>query len=270
MTEILELLNINLIGKYLSKNNFSYLEKIIIFDEINSTNTYLLELPAEKTNETIICFAESQTAGKGRRGKHWVSPFAQNIYLSLSWKFNNTSFSVLSGLNIAVAIALVNALKIFGIEDDIGLKWPNDILWNRKKLAGILIEICHQKNNLYRAVIGIGINVQMQKETAKNINQPWTDISAIINTTPNRNKIAGLILDQTLTALKTFEQQGIKSFFSAWQKLDVTLNKQVAIITTQQQISGISHGIDENGFFLLEIESGQIQSFAAGELSLQI
>lgn len=268
ITQSLEFLDKEKIVQYLGASHKQYLDKITIFNEIPSTNSYLIELAKTQPNcREYICLAEHQTAGRGRLGRQWLSPYGKNMYLSLLWRFVKEP-GELGGLSIAVAVSLVEALKSYGIKEDIGLKWPNDILWNGRKLAGILIEISEETHNAYNTVIGIGLNIGMPKNIGQNIEQPWCDVAQIINSVPQRNKLIGLFLDQLLTTTTSFQQNGLQPFIKKWRELDVSYGKKVTIINSREKISGIARGIDEKGHFILEDESGKLHSFAAGEVSL--
>ena len=264
-----EFLDKKKIEQYLSDPYKQYLNNIIIFDELPSTNSYLVELAkTDLSCRECICLAESQTAGRGRLGRQWISPYAQNIYLSLLWRFLKEP-GELGGLSIAVAVAILEALRCYGIKQDIKLKWPNDILWQQRKLAGILIEISSEAHHLYNTVIGIGLNVNMPKNLSQNISQPWCDIAEILNTVPQRNKLIGLLIDQLLTTMIIFQKNGLQPFLKKWRELDVSYGQKVTIITPEEKIVGIARGINEKGHFLLEDKFGVLRSFVAGEVSLR-
>lgn len=250
--------------------------EIEIFDSLPSTNDYLLNLKPtsaspETFNQNRACFAEKQTHGKSRRGRSWVSPFAKNIYLSLLWHFEKDP-SELSGLSLAIAIATVETLHAFGITKDLGIKWPNDVLWENHKLAGILIELSGEANDVCSAVIGVGLNVKMTNSDLydRNISQPWIDLQRLTDQTIDRNKLAGMLLNNLIKTASVFQKQGLSAFLPQWQKLDLTFNKPVTIITNTTELQGMGRGINEHGHFLLEIEPGQIKHFASGEVSLRL
>ncbi len=265
----LELLDKNSIAKY-SKNTCAFdASKILVFDELTSTNSYLAELIKTGKSGKYACFAEHQTAGRGRLGRTWLSPFAQNIYLSLSWQFSREPHE-LSGLGLAAAIAIIDALKNYGIKSGLSVKWPNDVLWEKQKLAGILIDLFGETHHVYNTIIGVGLNVNMTKKTGKKIDQPWCDIEKITNSIPQRNKLAGLLLTSLLATLTTYQKHGLKPFIKKWQKLDTTYGKKITLITPQQKISGTGLGINEKGYLLLKDSNNQIHSFATGEVSLRL
>jgi BirA family biotin operon repressor/biotin-[acetyl-CoA-carboxylase] ligase len=267
----LELLDKKRIGQNLNNKLKPKLNKILIFDTLPSTNTYLAELLKTKKfkkDMNYVCFAEHQTAGKGRLGRKWFSPFAQNIYLSLLWQFSRAPHE-LSSLGLVVGVAIVGALKDYGIKNNLTLKWPNDVLWQKRKLSGILIELSGETHHVYNAIIGVGLNVNMPQKVQEKIDQPWCDVAQITNTTSERNKLAGLLLKHILSTLATYQDYGSKPFIKKWQKLDVAYGKKVTIITPQQKISGIGLGINDKGYFLLKDCNGKILSFVSGEISLR-
>jgi BirA family transcriptional regulator, biotin operon repressor / biotin---[acetyl-CoA-carboxylase] ligase len=268
----LELLDKNIITQHVNHEWHHYLNNMVIFDELPSTNTYLSEQAKTNNNTFSICFAEHQTAGKGRLGRRWISPFAENIYLSLLWPFNfNKESHELSGLSLAIAVAITEALNRYGIKNNIALKWPNDVLWKNRKIAGILIELTKKPYNIYNAVIGVGLNVNMRQLAAEQIEQPWCSVAQITDAVPEKNKLAGLLLNELLKAIFEYKQHGLKSFIKKWQQLDITCGKKVIITTQQTEITGTSLGINEQGHFLLNTTIGnRIMSFIAGEISLTL
>ncbi len=263
----LSLLETTKILPFIKKVQQSQLQQIEIFDSLPSTNDYLLNL---QPTHNRACFAEKQTQGKGRRGRTWVSPFANNIYLSLLWHFEKDP-SELSGLSLAIAIATIETLHAFGVKKNFGIKWPNDVLCENHKLAGILIELSGEVNDICRAVIGIGLNVSMPRCAAADhtISQPWIDLEKLTNQKIDRNKLAGMLLNDLVAAAAIFQKKGLSAFMPKWQQLDLTFNKHVTIIANTTEFKGIGRGINEHGHFLLEIKPGLIKSFASGEVSLR-
>lgn len=258
-------LNKKVIYKYLKPECKSFAQNIAIFDEIDSTNTYLAQ------NASVnICLAESQTAGMGRLGRKWFSPHASNIYLSLRWNFTK-NLVMLDGLSLVLGIAIAKTLAEYGIIEGIALKWPNDVWWRQQKLAGISIELSGKIPETYQVIIGIGLNVDMPKHLISDISQPWCDIAQIIQTKPQRNKIIGLLLNQVHAALIIFQDQGLKPFLKEWQRLDIAYGKQITLMTPQKQsIKGIGMGINDHGYLLLKDNNQQIHEYNVGEVSLRL
>lgn len=234
------------------------------FDELPSTNAFLLK-HVDELNSGDICIAEYQSAGRGRRGRNWVSPYGCHLYCSLYWKLEQ-GMAQASGLSLVVACALVDTLKAFGIEG-LGVKWPNDIYLNNKKLAGVLVEMTGQADSESHLVIGIGINLSMSKSQGEQIDQAWSDLSDHIDC-PEKTELVIALQKQLSEDLVKFEQDGMHAFLERWQAMDVFYNKNVKLLMGNNQVNGICKGIDNQGAILLETNKG-IESFVGGEISLR-
>jgi len=233
---------------------------------LDSTNQWLLDkIPNISNGQT--CIAEYQLAGRGRRGRTWVSPFASHLYFSYYWRFDS-GIDKLSGLSLLVGIAVVNALEKIGLQGA-SLKWPNDIYYQGKKLAGILIELNAQANEACHTVIGIGINVRMPPEQAELIDQPWIDLSSLSAETVDRNLLSATLINELQTLLPEYEQNGLQPHLTRWFDLDCFLNKPVNVLLADKNSSGICRGIDATGALLLEVD-GQLESYIGGEVSLRL
>ncbi len=266
LTQPLELLSVPQITAQLLPEVKSLMTTLEIYPQLDSTNRYLTELAQHQTTTGCICFAESQTAGKGRHGRHWVSPFGSNLYVSILWRFDN-DLSCLNGLSLAVGVAVIRTLTAIGLSD-IGLKWPNDIVWQGKKLAGILIEVSGEASGQCTAVIGLGLNVSLPAKHAQSIEQPWTDLQQITPTTHySRNVLASALLNQLLPVIAHFATDTLNHYVAEWRNYDANLGKQVSVYVGAQQIDGVVCGINTQGLLLLKTTSGEIKTFASGEVS---
>lgn len=238
--------------------------QIDIFENIDSTNYYLKNFIG--TYSPQICIAEHQTKGKGRLNRSWHSPFGKNIYLSLLFPFQK-DLSNLIGLSIVVGLAIIKALKYLGLDKELSLKWPNDIIFNSKKLAGTLIEVFSEANGLSYAIIGIGINVNMTQDK-KQITQPWISLKQILNQNLNRNKLCISLINSLLIYLNKFDEKGLACFLTEWNSRDCLINQKVKLINANKTTTGIARGINELGNLMLEIEKGNIKPFSAGDTSI--
>ena len=175
----------------------------------------------------LVCLAEAQTAGRGRLGRRWASPFAASLYLSLLWRFD-VPLKRMGLLSLAAGAAVVRALRQTGVEQA-GVKWPNDIFWRDRKLAGILVELGKTGDSGCYAVVGTGINVQMP--AAIDIDQPWIDLAGILGEDGgvSRNALAARILNQLLPALNAFSQTPPASIIGHWQEYDVLKDRDVVV-----------------------------------------
>lgn len=266
----LQLLSKSTIEGLLDEPATQLISELEIHDCINSTNRYLVEKSqSDKINGSSVCFAEYQTAGKGRRGRDWVSPFGSNIYLSILWPYQNGPAAI-SGLSLAVGVAVIRALNECGV-DDVGLKWPNDIYWQGRKLAGILIEMSGESGGPCNAVIGLGLNFYLSEKVAQPITQDWVDLAQIISDDSSelRNKLAALLLNHLMPVIAHFETDTLQSYIEEWRSYDCMRGKSVDIYMGKQTFSGIVQGIDDNGLLLLKDKQGEVKTFASGEVSFR-
>ncbi|MEA2094873.1 MAG: bifunctional biotin--[acetyl-CoA-carboxylase] ligase/biotin operon repressor BirA, partial [Pseudomonadota bacterium] len=244
------------------------LAAVEIFLEIDSTNTYLRQKALDGSASGTVCIAEMQQAGRGRHNRHWVSPFAANLYLSLLWR-SEEGVTGLGGLSLVAGVALVRSLKTFNI-DSCGLKWPNDVLVDGAKLAGILIDVTGESTGPCSVIIGIGINVSMPDSAAAHIDQSWTDLCTLTGQDRfPRNQLAVSVLDCILAAINEFEQFGLQPFLDEWRQHDVVNGRQVDVHLPNALVQGTACGIDAGGALLVETATGR-RRFASGEVSLRV
>jgi len=259
-----ELLEPQAIEAALGDKTLPLLSALELHPEIHSTNRHLMERLG-LLSSGHACLAERQTAGRGRRGREWISPFARNIYLSLYWRFD-MSPALLSGLGLAVGVAVMRALRQLDI-DNAALKWPNDVLWQGRKLAGILLEMSGESGGPYHVVIGIGMNVNMVDEGIA-IDQPWVSLSQIAAQPLPRNLIAGVLLHHLLECAQQFQSGGLEPFLSEWQQADAYAGQEVAIHLGDNTIIGQARGIDPSGAIIVEVDGG-LRRFYSGEVSMR-
>ena len=261
-----ELLSAEHIYAQLTDYTRQHISLLEIFSQIDSTNRYLVDLPSHEITTGRVCLAEMQTAGKGRRGRQWVSPFGSNIYLSLSWQFNQ-GYASTQGLSLAVGVAVIRVLRTYGIKN-VGLKWPNDIFYAGKKLGGILIEIAGEAEGPCRVVIGLGLNVLLAQHDAKPITQAWTDLTSICrDKVIKRNCLVAELLAQLIAVLTEFQHSGLAPFITEWSAYDCLKDQAVSLFIGERAWSGTVRGINANGLLLLEHDDGKVQAYASGEVS---
>ncbi|HGX92220.1 MAG TPA: bifunctional biotin--[acetyl-CoA-carboxylase] ligase/biotin operon repressor BirA [Candidatus Tenderia sp.] len=261
----LELLGSEQITSRMDTDSLDLLSALEIYQDIPSTNRYLMAR-AGAVRSGHACFAERQSAGRGRRGRPWVSPFGRNIYLSLYWEYA-LSPSDLSGLALAVGVGVVEALQALGV-NDAQLKWPNDVLWQRRKLAGILLEMSGESAGPYHVVVGVGLNVDMCRRQSQQIDQPWADLRSASGGDVSRNTVAALLLGSLLKVLDRYEHEGFSAFQSAWQGLDAFAGETVVLQMPNGCLTGQACGVDQSGALMLKTAQG-VQHFHSGEVSLR-
>lgn len=241
---------------------------IDIFPEIDSTNDYLGKLVHQGIESGRVCLSEYQYHGRGRQGKAWISPFGQNISLSLFWKFS-AGPTTLTGLSLVVGVALVRALSHLGATE-LKLKWPNDLYWHNRKLGGILLEVGGETSGPANVVIGVGLNMGISQHHGEQIDQPWTDLSAVAGEgSLSRNRVCGLILQHLCKAMHEFSGRGLAPFLQEWRSHDATSERMVDLLLPGHSMTGRALGIDDHGALLLEID-GTVRRFVSGDVSLRL
>ena len=241
--------------------------RLEVHDDIDSTNSYLMRKAQQGAPSGTLCLAERQSAGRGRHGRTWVSPFGTNLYLSLLWRYPFGP-SGLGGLSLAAGTAVAGVLAAEGVPD-IGLKWPNDILWQRRKLAGLLLEVAGETQGPSLVVVGLGLNIRLDTDQAGGIDQPWVDLDAISGVDSiSRNRLSARLAERLTGVMERYGTDGLAPFLPEWERFDLYRNERVEIRLGDRTYPGTHAGIDEQGALRLD-RNGHIETFQAGEVSLR-
>lgn len=231
---------------------------------IDSTNQYMMaQLDRWQKGECLL--AETQTAGRGRRGRQWHSPFGSQFIMSMYWRLDDGP-SAAMGLSLAIGVAVVQALESVGYRD-LSLKWPNDIYMARRKLAGILVEMSAAVGGICHLVIGVGVNLNLPDAVIAQLDQPCAHL-AEQPVVVDRNQLSATIIRALRNALALFEKQGLTAFLMDWNRLDIFMQQPVQVLLGNQVIHGIYCGIDGQGNMLLQDHEG-MHKFVGGEISLR-
>ncbi|GAB2663065.1 bifunctional biotin--[acetyl-CoA-carboxylase] ligase/biotin operon repressor BirA [Arenimonas aestuarii] len=232
--------------------------------EIDSTNAEALRHPPSAGVQAWL--AERQTAGRGRRGRPWVSPLAAHVYLSLSRRFD-AGIGALQGLSLAVGAATAQVLHAMGFHQ-VGLKWPNDLLADGRKLGGILVELRGDAGGPLHVVVGLGLNVAMPEPVGVEIDQPWCDLASLSPRPPGRGELCIALLDALVPLLSRFESEGLAPWQATWARMDLLAGRAVRLEEGGSPIDGIALGIDAEGALRLRTADGERRCHA-GETSLR-
>jgi len=265
LLEPLELLNGDRIRSHLEPEAESGLNELVLLPSVDSTNSWIQSQPTESQPGTAV-FAESQSAGRGRRGQQWVSPFGRNIYFSVGWRFESGA-GELACLPLLLALCACEALDRVGLQGH-GVKWPNDLLVDDRKLGGCLVEVQGDVSGPCMAVLGVGINVRMPASTpeAEHIDQAWTDVASRVPGI-SRNRLAGKLLNSSITRLNQFARDGFEPFAGDWAARDMLAGKDVNLKLPSGPIRGPCMGISPRGGLLIQNAKG-VGEYMAGEASV--
>jgi len=236
-----------------------------ISDAIDSTNAEALRLVDAGCAAPFLVLAEQQTAGRGRRGRKWVSPFAQNVYYSLVLRIEG-GLRQLEGLSLVVGLAVMQALRESGVQGA-ALKWPNDVLVGQKKIAGILLELVGDPADICHVVLGIGINVNMQKAAA--VDQQWTSVQLETGFPVDRNLLVAQLGLQLQNYLERHTASGFAALQEEWEQNHLWQGRAVSLIAGVNRIDGVVLGVDRQGALRLNVD-GVEKIYSGGELSLRL
>jgi len=266
-----ELYDAQAIKLLLSSSVQSAVHRVDALLTVDSTNRFLVDAPSPPIGQAAVCVAEVQTAGRGRRGRSWLAPFGSGVCLSLAWQFAESP-PTFSALGLAVGVAVLRALRRFG-GAEAKLKWPNDVLWTQRKLAGILIEMRGEASGPARVVIGIGMNLLLPAATRLALAEQQaalvTDLHEMLrDRTPGRNTLVAALIDELITMLRQFEHQGFSAFEAEWRASDSLLNAQVRVLSASETVDGIARGVAPDGALMVDVR-GQAQRFLSGDVSLR-
>jgi len=228
-----------------------------------STNQTLMQRQQQQSIHGEVVLAEVQTSGRGRLGRQWQSPFGQNIALSLGWQFSGGA-AALEGLSLAVGLALTQALADLGVQQ-VQVKWPNDLLVDGKKLAGILLEMRGDTTGPCHVVIGIGLNVHLTHDDA--IDQPWVSLTQL-GYRLSRNNIVAHILLRLSQHLHRFVQYGFTALRDEWQQHHYYQDQKVQLLLPGRSVEGICRGVNLAGALIME-HDGVVKAYSGGEISLR-
>lgn len=232
-----------------------------------STNTDLLDGLRHGMESPRALVAEYQHSGRGRRSRSWLSPYGRSLYLSLAWPFSGGA-AQLEGLSLAVGTVLAEQLVSEGLEP-VGLKWPNDVLVNGRKLAGILIELTGDVDGQCTAVIGIGVNGDLGGGAAEVIDQDWTDLRRELGAMPDRNRLLARVLSELALMLPVFAAEGFRGIKPRWQRFDLAREQPVRIQVGDQSYDGRAEDVTDTGALVVNIQ-GERRHFYGGEVSLRL
>lgn len=251
-----------------------------IVEQIDSTNRYLLDRALTAADPCgMVCLAEVQDRGRGRRGRSWIASAYRNLMLSMAWRFANGP-GMVAGLSLAAGVGVLRALDEFGVAS-VGIKWPNDVLWtgsperpipgvaSERKLAGLLVDVHGEASGPCTVVLGVGLNCHIAPADAGQIDQPWADIRTITGQPPDRNRLAALLISHLHAMFRTFAAFGFSAFAEEWNRRHVFAGRLVRISQGDRYLEGVVDGVEPTGALRLRMMNGTTQLFHAGEVSLR-
>lgn len=235
--------------------------------ELDSTSSELQRRGA-LAGDLSMLLAETQSAGRGRRGRPWLSPPGLNLYLSCLKRFEQ-GFAALSGLSLALGVIVLRALEQLGIAG-VGLKWPNDLLAPDGKLGGILVELSGEYQGPCAAVIGIGLNLRLTPALREQAGQPASDLASLAGgTPPDRNLVAAALIAALVEGLKQFEREGFDGFVAEYARHDLLRDRSLQLSGALGQFEGVGAGVDARGGLLVRVADGGLRRVDSADVTVR-
>jgi len=236
-------------------------------EECASTNSALLDARPGGDGRAQVLVATRQSAGRGRRGRQWLSWPGASLTFSVLWRFTPDK-PVLSGLSLAVGLALARALERLGVTA-VSLKWPNDVLVHGAKLAGVLVEVLPERGRVLAAVVGIGLNLRLPADAViPGQENDVTDLACELGELPTRETLLAAILSELHPTFTTYASTGFRLLRNAWQQRNAFASLPVRVSGEGQDVTGICLGVDEEGALLVRSDEGTHRVYA-GDVSLR-
>ncbi|MEZ0152733.1 MAG: bifunctional biotin--[acetyl-CoA-carboxylase] ligase/biotin operon repressor BirA [Candidatus Reddybacter sp.] len=246
----------------MSKPARQLLDGLQILETTDSTNDVVRSEIGKDAAQGFVCFAERQSGGRGRHGRQWVSPFGRNLYMSLSWHFDEGA-AALEGLSLAVGVGVARVIESFGVSN-VALKWPNDILLEKQKVGGVLLEMMGDPVGRCQVIVGVGLNLGMTEGAP--IDQPWADLGS--HAQIGRNQLASALLSELLPMLDGYSRAGFPNYRAQWESYDAYRDRPIKLLTPRMTIQGVGRGVSHTGAIQIEVD-GVIESYSGGEISLR-
>lgn len=256
-----EALDSNLIKQHLNAKD----SLLRICWSLPSTNVAAMELASYFPRQEFVVCSETQTQGRGRRGKDWFSPLGGDLYMSYKIPFTGGAKS-LQGLSLVIGVAIVKALRLIADSSELTLKWPNDVFFQGRKLGGILIEMCGDISGDCDAIIGVGINASFAGEDEGGTTT--ASIHELIPENMDRNYWVAVLINAIKQAVTDFKQQGLKPFIKQWHEWDFLFDQGIKVLLGDTVVVGRAKGVNVSGALLVETKEG-LKTFYAGEVSVR-
>lgn len=240
--------------------------------ELDSTSSELQRRGAQAADFSIL-LAETQTAGRGRRGRPWLSPPGLNLYLSCLKRFEN-GFASLAGLSLAIGVIVLRAMDSLGIAGA-GLKWPNDLLATGGtrpvgKLGGILVELNGEYQGPCVAIIGIGLNLRLTEVLREQAGQPTCDLATLVGgDPPDRNQVAARLIGALVEGLQQFEREGFEGFAADFARHDLLRGERIHLAGASGAFDGIGAGVDARGALLVRANDGELHRIDSADVTVR-
>jgi len=258
---------ISALKRIISSSSMKIGHKLFFFDSVASTNTIAMDLASQGCSEGTLVIADAQTAGKGRLGRSWVSPPGKNLYMSIVLR-PRISPREATTLTLLSAVACVSAIRKTS-NIPISIKWPNDLIVGQRKIGGILTEIRADIDRISQAVVGIGINVNIdKKDMPEEIREIATSLFAETNDSISRTELAAVVIREFDMWYRLLLAEGKKVILDEWRQMSSTIGRPVRVVTGDRTFEGVADGIDDEGLLIVKLADGSYRKISAGDVTM--
>ncbi|MGG6309546.1 biotin--[acetyl-CoA-carboxylase] ligase [Paenibacillus macerans] len=250
------------------QGNRTFGQRLKLLESVVSTQEEARRLAEEGAPHGTLVLAEEQTAGRGRQGRRWYSPPGKGIWMSLLLRPDRQPLSIASQLTLLTAVAVCRAVrKTSGV--DAGIKWPNDLMVNGRKLCGIIVESIAEDELIRYAIAGIGIDVNLEaQDIPAELKSVATSLQIESGRRIDRAELIGAVMTEMEQLYELYMEEGFSPVSHLWEALSVTLGRQIAVKTPDGDVTGLATGLDPNGALLLEDHAGKVFTIFSGEVQL--
>ncbi len=245
--------------------------QVEVFEEIESTNSYLMRQAGPEPGRCRVAVTDNQTAGRGRHGKRWQSPAGSGLCLSMAYTFGQSPEN-LPALTLAIGVGVIEDLAKEGIPG-VQIKWPNDLIIGDGKLGGILTEAQTGAEGALTVVTGIGLNIDLGDGLAlEDLDEGAlraVDLKRHVGQVPPTEHLAAVLIHGLEKTFITFEQRGFEDFAGRWADYDWLLGREMSIADAGRELYGTGEGISDDGALLLSVPDAGTQRVTSGTVTLK-
>ncbi len=264
LTEALQFVDENRLREELRSKGLLIEDRLEVLGEVDSTSERLLEWPDRDILHGRTCVTEFQSQGRGRRGRTWLGVPCRNIMLSMAWQMDREAKRV-GALSLSVGLTLLRRLRTFGVES-LQLKWPNDIVCDHGKLAGILVDVLTGPDHRCTVVVGIGVNLKNPAVITNRLDRLVANLVDLCAVPVDRTRLIALIIADLSRTLETFDRNGFSGDVDAWNACDAYAGLRVRAKINNRTVEGAALGVDTSGAYQVRLDDHRIESIVTGEI----
>ncbi len=264
LAESLQFVDEKRLRKILRSKGLLTEDRLEVLEEVDSTSERLLECLDRERLHGRTCVTEFQSRGRGRRGRTWLGVPCRNVMLSMAWQMDRSATQV-GGLSLSVGLTLLQRLQTFSAKC-LQLKWPNDIVCDSGKLAGILVDVLTGPDNRCTVVVGIGVNLKNPTVITNRLDRLVANLVDLCAVPVDRTELIALIIADLRRTLETFNCNGFSGDVEAWNACDAYAGLRVRAKINNRTVEGDALGVETSGAYRVRLDDHRVESIVTGEI----